>query len=722
MFWETNNSYKPDTEVKEEFRPEAKKVFGVKSFDVPVEEVHVVDSMSGNDILRSQVLIEKDGKKYFRFFVHPESEHLYIKLMKKYGAQELYWARATASTRGLLAWPKNPADGNPLFLKLSLAKIQDQLGRIIAGWEVRRSVGIAELAENTPHETWMKSGASIIPEVMGAYVDKKEKLGFYVDEKQGKVAEHGLIIRDASFLQEAEKNGWEARPLFSLFVSDGKKPPHIIEMWKKSGKEFIPFLEDFLFKPFIEKNRHLFYGEHIVPEIHGQNVVVAIDPKTGEIAHFYHRDVGSMKVDLRMRWIDGKNVEPLRSPNAAYDYKFQRATSAIEDVYHHYLNDWLFRWTYQDELKKWVPGFSPDQTLASLRKLIREDARAQYPLKKGESNNLTITDRLEKYIDENPPKLVPLKGPLNPNLEKYLSAQEKAEQFMPLPDTWIKKWKLKPGDIVPTSQGVVKVAADGTGKIYFHASRDLHEVMRDPVPVVHAVAKTTPKAVNLDEIKGPKRIGFYSGTFDPPHAGHKKLIDEAMAKYNLDAVYILPTPTPDHKPGATPYELRRKMAMAAFKDPKYIVADAELAKVAEEQGIGGLQRFLAQKFSKDQVFQVMGADAVERMLGNPAISFPKNFSVIVGDRSGTEFKIPKKTNAGNPILLLDSEDNLGVSSTKIREAVEKGLVPAHVEPAVLKVIQENSLYGYKPAEKAMVKPSADSCERGMAAFFKGLFH
>lgn len=705
MHWETSNSYKPETEVNEKFRPENQNVFPVKSMDVPVDEIHVVDSLKGDPTLRQQVLIEKNGRKYFRFFIHPESEHLYKPLMKRYGADELYLGRATASTRGLFAWPKDPKDGNPVFLKLSLAKLQDGLGRIIPGWEVRRSVGISELASQTPSETWMKSGASIIPEVMGAYVDEKDALGFYVDEKQGKVFEHGLIIRDASFLQEAEKKGWEARPLFSLFTPDGDKPPVIIQKWKESGKEFVPFVEDYLFKPFLEKNRHLLFREHIIPEIHGQNVVVAVDPKTKEIKHFYHRDVGSMKVDMRMRWIEGKDVAPLRTPNAAYDFKFQRATSAVDDVFEHYLNDWLFRWTYQDEIRKYVPGFDSKQTLRSLQRLLREEAAKLYPLKAGEKAGMTVNDRLEKYIRENPPALKPLpEQPDAAKLAAFLKKQQKKDQYMELPESWTKKWGLQPGDTALTSQGVVKVNPDGRGRIYFHNTRDLSDLL--PASAARVAADTAKRAL---------RVGFFSGTFDPPHEGHKKLLTDAMKQFDLDRIYLLPNVAPDHKPNATPFELRRQMAEAFFAgDPRIEIADKELVKIADTRGIGGLQRHLAETHAGDQIFQIMGADSLERALANPEIRFPKNFTVVVGDRSGTDFRFPEKTKEGNPILALEGQDSTGFSSTAVRKSIAEGEKPAAVSDEVYEIIRKNGLYG-APKAKAGIR---DTCRAAFGWLLK----
>ena len=43
------------------------------------------------------------------------------------------------------------------------------------------------------------------------------------------------------------------------------------------------------------------------------------------------------------------------------------------------------------------------------------------------------------------------------------------------------------------------------------------------------------------------RIGIFGGTFDPPHAGHKKYADELKVRLSLDKLIVIPTSTPPHK-------------------------------------------------------------------------------------------------------------------------------------------------------------------------------
>lgn len=479
MQGETNNSYVPESTVRETFRPRFGKTFPIKYLEIPAGDLHVIDTEGGSTQIRQHLFVSKDGKRFVRFFIHPDSEGLYKPLIKKYGVAGTYTAAATASTRSVLAWP----DSDPkalVFLKLSLAQVQDGLGRIIPGWEVRRSVGISEIAGQTADLLWKQSGASIIPEFAGAYVDARENLPFYVDGKQGDVVEHGLIARDASFLSEFPND--ITVPLFSLFNHGPKgEDPLIIKIWNsrrtKNKITFVNFVGEYLFKPFLEKNKYLLFHQGIIPEFHGQNVVVVLDKKTKEIKHFFHRDVGSMKVDLRLRWTHGLSVDALRTPNAQFDFKFVRAPGSIEDNLVDYLNDWLFRWTYLDNIRKFVPDFDALSTQDLLVKMARETLHETLPLRSGKAYE-NLADHLEAYYAENPPKSL---GVVNPSyfdsrkIDQFIASREATGQVVPLPREWKRRFEGLP---VVTEYGIVYEVADGNISLALHASSDLDEIQK----------------------------------------------------------------------------------------------------------------------------------------------------------------------------------------------------------------------------------------------------
>lgn len=48
------------------------------------------------------------------------------------------------------------------------------------------------------------------------------------------------------------------------------------------------------------------------------------------------------------------------------------------------------------------------------------------------------------------------------------------------------------------------------------------------------------------------RIGIFGGAFDPPHAGHRWVVESALSdpRLALDEVWVVPTWEPPHKPAA----------------------------------------------------------------------------------------------------------------------------------------------------------------------------
>ena len=678
---ETQNSYVPNSTVNETFKPGSGKTFPIKYLEIPAQDLHLVDSTAASPDMRRHFIVQKNGQTYVRFFIHPDSEHLYQPIMKRYGIAGSYMAAATASTRSLLAWPK----GKPqelIFLKLSLAQIQDRLGRIIPGWEVRRSVGVSETAMQTPDEVWKYSGASIITEFAGAYVDAAEKLPFFVDEKQGNVLEHGLIARDATFLKEFP--GDTIIPLFALFSQGaGGSEPLIIKLWKArqaQGKiSFVDFVSEYLFKPFLDKNAYMLFRQGIVPEFHGQNVVVVLDRQTSAIKHFYHRDVGSMKVDLRLRWTQGLGVQALRSKNALFDFKFARAPTSIADNLKNYLNDWIFRWGYLDVLKKHVPDFNPDVTREILLKMALVKVREELPLRTRKVS-ATIADHLAAFYAENLPQDLQLLSPADFDsalVEKFIAAQTTNEQILELPREWSARFAQLPA---VTEYGVVFRNAQGALALALHDSANLEQI------------RSTASAYKKTPLSNGRRIGILSGTFDPPHLGHAEMLKNAMTQLKRDGVIVVPNHSPVHKPNALAFAKRAQMARAAFaQNPGEIVADETAAREFQEQGVRAWSAKTVATAPDIRLFQIMGDDSMDRWMNRPT-GYPANVSLAVASRSSKPYSGPLMV--GTTPVELVTISSVGLSSTKIRGLIEQGspVGPDLLHPTVEEIIRREGPY------------------------------
>ena len=78
-----------------------------------------------------------------------------------------------------------------------------------------------------------------------------------------------------------------------------------------------------------------------------------------------------------------------------------------------------------------------------------------------------------------------------------------------------------------------------------------------------------------------KRVGYFGGTFDPPHLGHIILAAETLYLLELDTFYWIITPDPPHKTDRiiTPVKHRLEMLrLVAEKYRKFLISDIDLQR------------------------------------------------------------------------------------------------------------------------------------------------
>ncbi len=101
----------------------------------------------------------------------------------------------------------------------------------------------------------------------------------------------------------------------------------------------------------------------------------------------------------------------------------------------------------------------------------------------------------------------------------------------------------------------------------------------------------------MGRVNQTEKIGYFGGTFDPPHLGHIILAVEAYYQLQLDSLRWILTPDPPHKyfQPITPVETRLEMLSRVFqeypifelsrvdidRDPPYFAADT--AEILREQ-------------------------------------------------------------------------------------------------------------------------------------------
>lgn len=180
-----------------------------------------------------------------------------------------------------------------------------------------------------------------------------------------------------------------------------------------------------------------------------------------------------------------------------------------------------------------------------------------------------------------------------------------------------------------------------------------------------------------------KRIGIYSGTFDPVHKGHVLFAESSLIAAHLDEVWWLVEPKPRNKTGITPLIDRRAMAYLALSGhEKMAVVDAP----EETFTLKGTFLALQKKAAGSKLFFMAGNDVMEHFSNWPDLALIKDYQpgLIIGVRHGehagkAEVADIKKILGDTTEIHEVETEQAGLTSSLIRNAIsvrEQGLAPA----------------------------------------------
>lgn len=198
------------------------------------------------------------------------------------------------------------------------------------------------------------------------------------------------------------------------------------------------------------------------------------------------------------------------------------------------------------------------------------------------------------------------------------------------------------------------------------------------------------------------RIGIFGGTFDPPHAGHKKYADEVRNKLSLDNLIVIPTATPPHKQKKTSTTAEDRLNMLGLlfeKDSGVLVSDMEIARGGRSYTFETVT-LLREQYPDDELIFILGSDMLLSFhtWKNPDVILEK-VKICAVTRDGeiskkmlgeyAEKHFPGKKER---FIICDFEP-IEISSTEIREKVKNGLsVEGLVDAQVMEYIKEKELY------------------------------
>ena len=186
------------------------------------------------------------------------------------------------------------------------------------------------------------------------------------------------------------------------------------------------------------------------------------------------------------------------------------------------------------------------------------------------------------------------------------------------------------------------------------------------------------------------KLAIFGGTFDPIHLAHVAMAREAIRRFELDRVLLVPASIPPHKAGATQagYEDRYRMVELACGSDPLLEASRLEAGSGRSYSIHTIEKVRAAQAPGDRLFFLIGADAfAEIRTWHHWQDVIREVEFIVASRPGHRYAVPE----GSRVHRLETLD-LPVSSSEVRQKLARGEGPAEVPPAVLEYIRARHLY------------------------------
>jgi len=208
-------------------------------------------------------------------------------------------------------------------------------------------------------------------------------------------------------------------------------------------------------------------------------------------------------------------------------------------------------------------------------------------------------------------------------------------------------------------------------------------------------------------------IGIFGGTFDPPHAGHLIVAQDAALALDLDRILFIPAASPPHKRDAvlTAAPVRARMlALAIEGDERFGIDPLELERQGESYTVDTL-RTLHDRHPEVHWTLLMGADQYEEFATwREPVEIRRLARIAVLARAG-ERGVPSDSPAAGGAAMVGSQSGrpaaqeltqgsvavevtrIDISATLVRRRVAAGLPIRYlVPPAVEQFIFEQHLY------------------------------
>ncbi len=197
-----------------------------------------------------------------------------------------------------------------------------------------------------------------------------------------------------------------------------------------------------------------------------------------------------------------------------------------------------------------------------------------------------------------------------------------------------------------------------------------------------------------------KRVGIFSGSFDPVHDGHIAFAEAAIKQCKLDKVFFLVEPRPRRKQGVKALEHRSAMVRIALKHHPHL---GSILLHQSRFTVQDTMPVLQARFKGAELFMLLGDDFFTHLSSWPQLDdLVNSVRFIVGTRSHSRSEIDRhvrnieKTKGLSFNFHLITTPVSSQSSRAIRQQFKKNQPVTGLAPDVQRYILRHQLYASKP--------------------------
>lgn len=307
-----------------------RRVQPVYHWDIPEEKVNSFSSKFIDPETAKFVKIEKNGKRFIRFYMVDESFTEFENMKRNFGKPEqIFWGTRMQSKGTYFVWDPRKQENYPFFVKMQRRNPIPHRPAVYvnavdsAEVAVRHSDLMEQQLRDGPYDS---TKGSFFPERFGAAVNGKNNFTYAFSVRSARP-----FHKDGVRGQLWPVHGVLSSPHLKTFAKLARLTE---EEWIQ--REYIPALARF----HAQMNLRGFFLEG-----HTQNLVADIDPKTGKVLGFNIRDMTDLIVDpvsvrlgngpirirpanlpaslLNERWIDANSKEAHSPGNFFWEYSDQ---------------------------------------------------------------------------------------------------------------------------------------------------------------------------------------------------------------------------------------------------------------------------------------------------------------------------------------------------------------------------------------------------------------